>query len=78
MHQETNPLIADCGSCRGESVASLISQKSRNFLGSISDTAILLISLQRQGSKPSNFAIQVVLTSKIVKRSAFQNKRIAV
>ena len=76
MHQETNPPIVDFGSCRVESVASF--SKVPKLLGPISGTAILLISLQRQGSKPSNFAIQVVLTSKIVKRSAFQNKRIAV
>ena len=47
--------------------------------GSISGATISFISSQRQGSKPSNFAILLVfLTLTHVKRSAFQNKRIAV
>ena len=50
-------------------------QKSRNF----SVATILFISSPRRGSKPSNFVIFLVfLTLKHSKRSAFQNKRIAV
>ena len=53
--------------------------KVPKLFGPISGAAIPFISLQRQGSKQSNFAILLVfLTSKHVRRSAFQDKRIPV
>ena len=53
--------------------------KVPKLLGSLLRATISVISSQRRGSKPSNFAILLVfLTLKHVKRSAFQNKQIEV
>ena len=51
--------------------------KVPKFLGPISGATIPVISSQRRGSKPSNFAAILIHTLKHVKRSAFQNKWIA-
>ena len=56
-----------------------VSQKSRNVLGLSRVPQFPLYLRSAEILKPSNFAVLLVfLTLKDVKRSAFQNKRIAV